>query len=135
MTNYKSLSLSFDIVFFFKYIKYFTFIDEKMKKKIKLIFNKKFKTSKWPYILLMYINNIDQKIFHQKIPPISLVLKDVCNFSYFMTSIISWQIYYICWNSPMFVGAFFLNNFLKSKSNPIYFKQTKIIQNVMFILT
>jgi hypothetical protein len=34
----------------------------------------------------------------------------------------------------MFVGFFFLNDFLKSKFNPIYFKQIKIIQNVMFIL-
>ncbi len=35
----------------------------------------------------------------------------------------------------MFVAVFFLNDFLKSKSNPIYFKQTKIIQNVMYVLT
>ncbi len=35
----------------------------------------------------------------------------------------------------MFVGVFFLIDCLKSKFNPIYFKQTKIIQDVMFILT
>ncbi len=35
----------------------------------------------------------------------------------------------------MFVGVFFLIDCLKSKSNPIYFKQTKIIQDVMSILT
>jgi hypothetical protein len=34
----------------------------------------------------------------------------------------------------MFVGFCFLIDFLKSKSNPIYFKQTKIIQDVMCIL-
>jgi hypothetical protein len=32
MPNYKSLSLSFGIGFFFKYIKYFVFIIEKMNK-------------------------------------------------------------------------------------------------------
>ncbi len=35
----------------------------------------------------------------------------------------------------MFVGVFFLNDCLKSKSNPIYFKQIKIIQNVMSMFT
>jgi hypothetical protein len=35
----------------------------------------------------------------------------------------------------MFIGVFFLNDFIKFKSNPIYFKQIKIIQNVMSILT
>ncbi len=59
----------------------------------------------------------------------------VCNFSYSMTSIISSQIYFIWWSSPMFIGVFFLNDFIKFKSNPIYFKQIKIIQNVMSILT
>jgi uncharacterized membrane protein len=71
---------------------------------------------------------------HQKIPPTTLVLKYVCNFSYSMISIILSQIYFICWSSPMFVGVFFLIDCLKLKSNPIYFKQTKIIQDVMSIL-
>jgi hypothetical protein len=35
----------------------------------------------------------------------------------------------------MFVGVYFLNDYFKSKYNPIYFKQVKIIQNVMFIFT
>jgi hypothetical protein len=35
----------------------------------------------------------------------------------------------------MFVGFFFLIDCFKFKFNPIYFKQTKIIQDVMFILT
>jgi hypothetical protein len=35
----------------------------------------------------------------------------------------------------MFVGVFFCNYCRKSKYNLIYFRQTKIIQNVMFILT
>jgi hypothetical protein len=35
----------------------------------------------------------------------------------------------------MLVGFFFLIGGFKSKSNPIYFKQRKIIQDVMFILT
>jgi hypothetical protein len=43
----------------------------------------------------MYINNIEHKKIHQKIPPTTLVLKYVCNFSYSMTSIISSQIYFI----------------------------------------
>lgn len=73
----------------------------------------------------MYINIIDHKTFHQKIPPTTLVLKYVCNFSYFMMSIILSQIYFICWSSPMFIGFIFKIDCLKSKSNPIYFKQTK----------
>jgi hypothetical protein len=35
----------------------------------------------------------------------------------------------------MFVGVFKKIDCLQFKSNPIYFKQTKIIQDVMFILT
>jgi len=35
----------------------------------------------------------------------------------------------------MFVEVFFLNDCPKSKSNPIYFKEIKIIQNVMSLLT
>jgi len=77
---------------------------------------------------------VTQKKNHQKIPPTSLVLKYVCNYSYSMTNIISSQIYFICWSSPMFVGFFFLNDCFKPKSNPINFKQTKIIQNVISIL-
>ncbi len=35
----------------------------------------------------------------------------------------------------MFVEVFFLNDCLKSKSNPIYYKQKIIIQNAMSLLT
>ncbi len=35
----------------------------------------------------------------------------------------------------MFVGVYFLDDCLKSKSNPIYFKQKIIIQDVIFIFT
>jgi hypothetical protein len=68
---------------------------------------KKLQTSKWPCIQSMYINNNDHKKIHKKIPPTTLVLKYVCNFSYFVVNIISSQIYLICRSSPMFVKYFF----------------------------
>jgi len=83
----------------------------------------------------MYINNSDHTKFHKKIPPTHLVLKYVCKF------LILRDEYYFVTNIPHMLkftnvcGSFFFNDFLKSKSNPIYFKQIQIIQNVMFIFT
>jgi hypothetical protein len=52
---------------------------------------------------LDYINIIDHKKIHQKIPRTTLFLKYVCNFSYFMMNIISSQIHFNCCNLIMFV--------------------------------
>jgi hypothetical protein len=73
----------------------------------------------------MYINAIHHKKNSTKNSTHNPNFEVLCNFSYFVMNIILSQIYFICWSSPMFVGVFFLNDFLKSKSNPIYFKQTK----------
>jgi hypothetical protein len=48
---------------------------------------------------------------------------------YFITNILHMlKFTNVCW-------SFLLIDYLKSKSNPIYFKQTKIIQDVLFIFT
>jgi hypothetical protein len=82
----------------------------------------------------MYTNNIDHKISqknstHNPNFEICMQFFKLCDEYYFITNI-----FHICWNSSMFVGVFFLIDCLMFKSNPTYFKQTKIIQDVMFIL-
>jgi hypothetical protein len=64
----------------------------------------------------MYINVIHHKQFQQKIPPTTLVLKNVCNFSYFVTSIISSYIYIYIPYVQILQICFFLNDLIKSKS-------------------
>jgi hypothetical protein len=86
------------------------------------------------------------KKIHKQIPPRTLFLKYVCNFSYHVTNIILSQIYFICWNSPMFVEVFFyliflglsLIQYITNKISPrcdvyIYTKKTKC-RNAIFVI-
>ncbi len=51
--------------------------------------------------------SITTKKNHYKIPPITLVLNYIFNFSYFVTCIFSTQIYFICSSLQTFVGFSF----------------------------
>jgi hypothetical protein len=71
--------------------------------------------------------------FTKNVPSTTLILKYIGKFSNFMTYVILLQIYSIPSSSTMFAGlnCFFYK--LKSKTNKIYLKQTKLIQNMMSI--
>jgi hypothetical protein len=81
----------------------------------------------------MYINIIHHKKIHPRIPSTTLVLKYLFKLSNFVMSIILSQIYSICSKSSMFIEFFKIIEYMKSKANQIYLKQTKIIQDVMSI--
>ncbi len=70
----------------------------------------------------MYIDITCQQKIHYKTPPITLVLKYICNVLYFVTWIFSTQIYFICSSLKMFVGVSFEIIQFKSKFNATYLK-------------
>jgi len=81
----------------------------------------------------MYINIIHHKKIHPKIPSTTLVLKYIFKISNSMMGIIlsQSQIYFIHLNFLMFVENFKIIDYIKSKVNQIYLKQTRRIQDVM----
>jgi hypothetical protein len=81
----------------------------------------------------MYINVIHHSKIHLRIPYTTLVWKYIFNFSNFMMGNILSQIYSIHSNFSMFVGFFKIIDYIKSKANQVYFKQAKIIQDLMSI--
>ncbi len=73
----------------------------------------------------MYINIIHHKKIHPRIPSTTLVLKYIFKISNSMTSIILSQIYSICSKSSMFIEFFKIIDYMKCKTNQIYFKKAK----------
>jgi hypothetical protein len=73
----------------------------------------------------MYINIIQHKKIHPKIPSTTLVLKFIFKISNSVMSIILSWIYYIRSKSSMFIEFFKIIDWMKSKANQIYLKQAK----------
>jgi hypothetical protein len=90
---------------FFKVRKYhYAFIAKNCKKKLWTRFYPKTSNFKWFFNWLMYINIIPHKEIHPKIPPITSILKYICNFSNYVMGIILSQLYFIHSSFSMFVG-------------------------------